>query len=148
LFRFVSFICRLFYLSDFLLFCFDAKQAKIYLYRFQAKRNFHFDFIFRFGTENDGAPKFEWLFLLVSSMQALMVDCQVLLHPPRRFYGQCLGLGISDKKNIPRKTELTEILVYSGGIPTVARNRKLSEFRSEPLRRGEKCLEFSTVEQK
>ncbi len=35
-----------------------------------------------------------------------------------------LGLGISDKKIIPRKTELTEQLVISDGIPVVPRNRK------------------------
>jgi hypothetical protein len=57
-----------------------------------------------------------------------------------------LGLAISDQKIIPRKTELTEQLVHSGGIPAVPQNRKLSEFHSEPLRRGEKYLEF--VEQK
>jgi hypothetical protein len=39
-------------------------------------------------------------------------------------------------------------LVYSGGIPAVPRNVKLSEFRSEPFRGREKCSEFSTVEQK
>jgi hypothetical protein len=69
----------------------------------------------------------------------------VVASPSKILRPVSIGLGISDKKNIPRKTELTEILDYSGGIPTVARNRKLSEFRSEPLRRGEKCLEFSTV---
>jgi hypothetical protein len=35
-----------------------------------------------------------------------------------------VGLGISDKKIIPRKTELTEQLVISDGIPVVPRNRK------------------------
>ncbi len=44
-----------------------------------------------------------------------------------------LGLAISDKKIIPWKTEWTEQLVCSGGIPAVPRNRKLSEFRSEPF---------------
>jgi hypothetical protein len=34
-----------------------------------------------------------------------------------------LGLGISDKKIIPRKTELTEQMVISDGIPAVLRNR-------------------------
>ncbi len=39
-------------------------------------------------------------------------------------YGrQCLGLGISDKKIIPRKTELTEQMVIYDGIPAVPRNR-------------------------
>jgi hypothetical protein len=33
------------------------------------------------------------------------------------------------------------------GIPAVARNRKLLEFRSKTPRRGKKCLEFSIVEQ-
>ncbi len=33
-------------------------------------------------------------------------------------------MGISDKKIIPRKTELTEQLVISDGIPVVPRNRK------------------------
>ncbi len=46
------------------------------------------------------------------------------------------GVGNFRQKIIPRKTELTEQLVCSGGIPTVPRNRKLSEFRSEPLRRS------------
>jgi hypothetical protein len=60
---------------------------------------------------------------------------------------EILGLAISDKKIIPRKTEYTEQLVCSGGIPAVPRNRKFSEFHSEPFRRGEKCLEFCTMEQ-
>ncbi len=34
-----------------------------------------------------------------------------------------LGLGISDKKIIPRKTEQTEQMVISDGIPVVPRNR-------------------------
>ncbi len=34
-------------------------------------------------------------------------------------------------------------MVCSGGIVAVSQNRKLSEFRSEPLRRGEKCSKFS-----
>ncbi len=41
-----------------------------------------------------------------------------------------VGLAISNKKIIPRKTEQTEQLVCSGGIPAVPRNRKLSEFCS------------------
>ncbi len=36
----------------------------------------------------------------------------------------CLGLGFSDKKIIPRKTEQTEQMVTSDGIPVVPRNRK------------------------
>jgi hypothetical protein len=52
-----------------------------------------------------------------------------------------LGLAISDKKVIPRKTEETQQLVYSGGIPAVPRKRKLSEFRSKPFRREEKVSE-------
>jgi hypothetical protein len=35
-----------------------------------------------------------------------------------------LGLGFSDKKIIPRKTELTEQMVISDGIPVVPRKRK------------------------
>jgi hypothetical protein len=68
--------------------------------------------------------------------------------PPSACKQYWVGLAISDKKIIPRKTESAKQLVFSGGILTVLRNRKLSEFRSEPLRRGEKCLEFCTVEQK
>jgi hypothetical protein len=59
-----------------------------------------------------------------------------------------VGLGISDKKIIPRKTELTEQLVTSDGIPAVLRNRKFSEFRSEPFRGGENNSEFHPVDQK
>ncbi len=44
--------------------------------------------------------------------------------------------------------EWTEKLVYSSGIPAVPRNRKLLEFRCEPLLEREKCLEFCTVGQK
>jgi hypothetical protein len=39
-----------------------------------------------------------------------------------------LGLAISDKKIITRKTEWKEHMVCSSGIPAVLRNRKLSEF--------------------
>jgi hypothetical protein len=39
-------------------------------------------------------------------------------------------------------------MLCSGGIPAVPQNRNLSEFHSEPFRRGEKCLEFYFVEQK
>jgi hypothetical protein len=49
-------------------------------------------------------------------------------------------LAISDKKIIPRKTELAEKLVYSDGIPPVPRNAKISEFRSEPIPRERKML--------
>jgi hypothetical protein len=56
-----------------------------------------------------------------------------------------IGLGISDKKTIPRKTEETEQIAISDGIPAVPRNRKLSEFRSEPFRRRENNSEFSTL---
>ena len=51
-----------------------------------------------------------------------------------------LGLAISDKKIIPRKTEKAKKLVYSDGIPTVPRNAKISEFRSEPIPRKRKML--------
>jgi hypothetical protein len=54
-----------------------------------------------------------------------------------------LGLAISDKKLFCGRQ-----LVCSGGIPAVPWNRKLSEFCSEPVRRGEKYSEFCTVEQK
>ena len=47
--------------------------------------------------------------------------------------GMTLGLGISNKKAIPRNTEYTEQMVISDGIPVVLRNRKLSEFLSEPF---------------
>jgi hypothetical protein len=39
-----------------------------------------------------------------------------------------LGLAISNKKIIPRKTEQ---IVHSDGIPAVPRKRKLPEFHSE-----------------
>ena len=80
-----------------------------------------------------------------------------------------LGLGISDKKIIPRKTELTKQMVISDGIPAVPRNRisrnsdpnpsaeektsrnsvprnrnrsKLSEFPSKPFSGRENNSEF------
>jgi hypothetical protein len=86
-----------------------------------------------------------------------------------------IGLGISDKKIIPRKTELTEQMVISDGIPAVPRNKnsrnsvpnpsaeekttrnfvpwnknrsKLTEFRSEPFSGRENNSEFRSVEQK
>ena len=59
-----------------------------------------------------------------------------------------LGLGISDKKIIPRKTESTEQMVISDGIPAVPRNRKPSEFRSEPFRGRENSSEVRSIEQK
>jgi hypothetical protein len=85
-----------------------------------------------------------------------------------------LGLGISDKKIIPRKTELTEQMVISDGIPAVPRNRNsrnsipnpsaeekttgnsvpwnknrsiLAEFSSEPFLGRENNSEFRFVEQ-
>jgi hypothetical protein len=58
-----------------------------------------------------------------------------------------LGLGISDTKIIPRKTEETEQMIISDGIPAVPRNRNLSEFRSEPFRGRENNSEFCSVEQ-
>ncbi len=48
----------------------------------------------------------------------------------------------SESGSTPRKTEWTEHLVCSGGIPVVPRNRKLSEFWSETFLGREKCLEF------
>jgi hypothetical protein len=59
-----------------------------------------------------------------------------------------LGVGISDKKIIPRKTEETEQMVISDGIPTVPRKRKFTEFRSEPFRRRENNSEFRSMDQK
>jgi hypothetical protein len=83
--------------------------------------------------------------------------------------GARVGLGISDKKIIPRKTELTEQMVISDGIPAIPRNRnsrnsgpnpsaeektsrnsvprnsnrsKLSEFPSEPFSGRENNSEF------
>ncbi len=44
-----------------------------------------------------------------------------------------LGLPFSEKKFIPCNTEQTEILIHSVGIPPGPRNRKCSEFRSEPF---------------
>jgi hypothetical protein len=58
-----------------------------------------------------------------------------------------LGFGISDKKIIPRKTQLMEQMFISDGIPAVPRNRKFSEFRSEPFRGRENNLEFRSLEQ-
>jgi hypothetical protein len=59
-----------------------------------------------------------------------------------------LGLGISDKNIIRRKTEETEQLVISDGILAVPRNRKLSEFRSESFSGRENNSEFRFVEPK
>ena len=63
-------------------------------------------------------------------------------------FDPALGLAISNKNIFPRKTELTEQLLGSGGILAVPRNRKLSEFRSEPFHRRENNSEFRAVEQK
>jgi hypothetical protein len=92
-----------------------------------------------------------------------------------RVGGRRVGLGISPKKRIPRKTELTEQMVISDRIPAVPRNRNswysvpnhsveekttrnsvpwnktrsiLAEFRSEPFRGRENNSEFRSVEQK
>ncbi len=59
-----------------------------------------------------------------------------------------IRVGNFRQKIIPRKTEFTEQFVCSGGIPAAPRNRKISEFRSEPFCRGEECSEFCTMEQK
>jgi hypothetical protein len=91
------------------------------------------------------------------------------------FLSLLIGLGISDKKIIPRKTELTEQMVISDGNPAVPRNRHsrnsvpnpsaeektmrnsvpwiknrsmLAEFRSEPFRGRENRSGFRSVEQK
>jgi hypothetical protein len=53
-----------------------------------------------------------------------------------------VGLGISDKKIIPPKTETKQMVYCSDGILVVPWNRKLSEFHSEPFRIREKCKEF------
>jgi hypothetical protein len=85
----------------------------------------------------------------LAALGPLYLSQSLLLSPPRTqgqysnprlwplFARFGLGLAISDKKIIPRKTEYTEQLVYSGGILAVPRNRK-----------GEKCSESSTMEQK
>jgi hypothetical protein len=44
-------------------------------------------------------------------------------------------VAIFPQKIIPRKTEQTKTLIHSVGIPSVLRNGKCSEFRSEPFRR-------------
>ncbi len=61
-------------------------------------------------------------------------------------YGHERGGGGGDtrvgnfrQKNYSTEDGQTEQLVCSGGIPAVTRNRKLSKFRSEQFRRGEKC---------
>jgi hypothetical protein len=54
-----------------------------------------------------------------------------------------LGLGISDRKIIPRKTEQKEKMIISDRILAVLRNRKLSEFRSEPFRGREHYSEYN-----
>jgi hypothetical protein len=58
------------------------------------------------------------------------------------------GWQFPRKKKFLQKTEWTEQLVCTGGIPAVPLNRKLSEFCSEPFLGREKCLEFYTIEQK
>jgi hypothetical protein len=56
--------------------------------------------------------------------EVLSPEADLKPHPyTRSLYRLCIGLGISDKKIIPRKTELTEQMVISDGIPTVPRNR-------------------------
>ncbi len=59
-----------------------------------------------------------------------------------------VGLGISDKKIIPRKTELTEQMVISDGIPAVPGNRISRNSVSEPFRGIENISEFRSAEQK
>ncbi len=90
----------------------------------------------------------------------------------RHCIGTKVGLEISDKKIIPRKTEQTEQMVISDGIPAVPRNRnsrnsvpnpsaeektvrnsvplnknisKLSEFPSKPFSERENNSEFRSV---
>jgi hypothetical protein len=56
-----------------------------------------------------------------------------------------LGLPFSErKKNFPRNTEETEILIHSVRILSVPRSVKCSEFRSEPFRRREKHSKFQS----
>ncbi len=59
-----------------------------------------------------------------------------------------LGLGISDKKIIPWKTELTEQMVISNGIPAVPRNRNSRNSVPNPSRGRENNAEFRSVDQK
>ncbi len=59
-----------------------------------------------------------------------------------------VGLGISDKKIIPRKTELTEELVISDGIPAVPRNRNSRNSVPNPSVEEKNYSEFRSVEQK
>ena len=51
-------------------------------------------------------------------------DSQEGIVPREKITWFRLGLGISDKKIIPRKTEQTEQMVISDGIPDVPRKRK------------------------
>jgi hypothetical protein len=59
-----------------------------------------------------------------------------------------VGLGISDKKIIPRKTELTEELVISDGIPAVPRNRISRNSVPNPSAEEKNYSGFRSVEQK
>jgi hypothetical protein len=56
-------------------------------------------------------------------------------------------VGNFRQKIIPRKTEYTKQIVISDGIPAVPRNRKFSEFRSEPFNGSENNSEFRSEEQ-
>ncbi len=92
-----------------------------------------------------------WLKITQKSKKILCLFERMLRSEPRNqgqnqglniFENAFLGLAISDQKIIPRKTEWMEHLVCSGVIPAVPRNRKLSEFRSEPFLGRGNCLEF------
>jgi hypothetical protein len=54
----------------------------------------------------------------------------------------------SPKKIIQRETEQMKQMACPDGIPAVPRNKKLTEFCSEPYCGQKKCSEFRTVEQK
>ncbi len=57
-------------------------------------------------------------------------------------------VGNFRQKNNSEEDGIDGTMVISDGIMGVPRNRKLSEFRSEPFRGREKNSEFRCVEQK
>ncbi len=56
-------------------------------------------------------------------VHVVVTRCTICSKFPEHDRNLRVGLGISDKKIIPRKTEQTEQLVISDGIPAVPRNR-------------------------
>jgi hypothetical protein len=63
-------------------------------------------------------------------------------------YRNAAGIGFFRKKYYSADDGIDGTLVFSSGIPAVPWNGNLSEFHSEPFRRGEKCSEFCNEEQK